>query len=198
MGSGFRLMELSPLEMVAALLGLANVALLWRRSIWNYPFGMAMVALYMEIFWEARLYAEAGLQVFFFAVNVYGSMLWLRHGGAEGPVEVEWMTARQRLAWGGAIVTFGLSLGWLLHSFTNAALPYVDSVVAAASIAAQFMLSYRKIENWVLWIAIDVVSIGLYINRELLLTAGLYVVLLGLSCLGLRDWIRAEREGRKA
>ena len=139
-------MELSPLEVVAALLGLANVALLWRRSIWNYPFGMAMVALYMEIFWEARLYAEAGLQVFFFAVNNYGWVLWLRNGGAEGPVTVGWMTARQRQAWAGGIVALSLSLGWLLHRYTNAALPYVDATVAAASIAAQFMLSFRKNE----------------------------------------------------
>jgi len=82
--------------------------------------------------------------------------------------------------------------------YTNAALPFVDATVAAASVAAQFMLSFRKIENWVLWIAIDVVSIGLYINRGLLLTAGLYVLLLGLSALGLKDWMAAEREGRPA
>jgi nicotinamide mononucleotide transporter len=193
-----RLMEMSPLEVVAALLGVANVALLWRRSIWNYPFGMAMVALYMEIFWEARLYAEAGLQVFFFAVNNYGWVLWLRNGGADGPVAVEWMTSQQRRAWGAGIAALSLSLGWLLHRYTNAALPFVDASVAAASVAAQFMLSFRKIENWVLWIVIDVVSIGLYINRGLLLTAGLYVLLLGISALGLKDWMAAEREGRPA
>jgi nicotinamide mononucleotide transporter len=186
------------LELIAALLGVANVALLWRRSIWNYPFGMAMVALYMEIFWEARLYAEAGLQVFFFAVNNYGWVLWLRDGGAEGPVAVEWMTTRQRQAWAAGIAALSLGLGWLLHSFTNAALPFVDASVTAASIAAQFLLSFRKIENWALWIAIDVVSIGLYINRDLLLTAGLYVVLLALSVLGMKDWMAAEREGRPA
>ena len=60
------------------------------------------------------------------------------------------------------------------------------------------MLSYRRIENWVLWIVIDVVSVGLYINRGLMLTAGLYVLLLGLSVLGLKDWMAAERDGHKA
>ncbi len=190
-------MELNPIELIAALLGLANVALLWRRSIWNYPFGMAMVALYMEIFWEARLYSEAGLQVFFFAVNIYGWVLWLRHGGAEGPVEVSWMTRPHRRAWAAGILVLSLSLGWLMHRYTNAALPFVDAAIAATSIAAQFMLSYRKIENWVLWIAIDVVSIGLYINRELYMTAGLYAVLLILSALGLRDWVRAHRAAQQ-
>jgi len=198
MAGGASLMEMSPLEMVAAALGLANIVLLWRRSIWNYPFGMAMVALYAEIFWQARLYSEMGLQVFFFAVNNYGWVLWLRNGGADGPVPVEWMSGSQRRGWAIAIIVISLSLGFVMHRYTNAALPYIDAAIAGTSVAAQFMLSYRKIENWVLWIVIDIVSIGLYINRELMLTAGLYVVFLGLSVLGLKDWIAAEREGRPA
>lgn len=191
-------MEMSPLELVAALLGVANVALLWRRSIWNYPFGLAMVALYVEIFWEARLYSEAGLQVFFFAVNIYGWVLWLRHGGAEGPVEVSWMPAHQRWVWVAGIAMLSLSLGAAMYMFTDAAWPFVDAGIAASSIAAQFLLAFRRIENWILWIAIDVVSIGLYIDRQLFLTAGLYVLLLGLSVLGLRDWIAAWRKGQPA
>jgi nicotinamide mononucleotide transporter len=184
---------LNPLEVAAAGLGLANVALLWRRSIWNYPFGMAMVSLYAAIFWQARLYSEAGLQVFFFAINIYGWVLWRRNGGEAGPVEVGWMSARQRLVWAAATVGASLSLGWLMHRFTNAVLPFVDSAIAGASIAAQFLLSFRRVENWVLWIGIDVAAIALYIDRELFLTAGLYALLLVLSVLGLRDWIAAAR-----
>jgi nicotinamide mononucleotide transporter len=108
------------------------------------------------------------------------------------------MSGSQRRGWAIGIIAISLSLGFVMHRYTNAALPYIDAAIAGASVAAQFMLSYRKIENWVLWIAIDIVSIGLYINRELMLTAGLYVVFLGLSVLGLKDWIAAEREGRPA
>lgn len=182
---------MNPLEVAAAGLGLANVALLWRRSIWNYPFGMAMVSLYAAIFWQARLYSEAGLQAFFFAINIYGWVLWRRNGGEAGPVEVGWMSARQRLVWAAATVGASLSLGWLMHRFTNAVLPFADSAIAGASIAAQFLLSFRRVENWVLWIGIDVAAIALYIDRELFLTAGLYALLLVLSVLGLRDWIAA-------
>ena len=185
---------MSKLEIVAVLLGLANVGLLVRRSIWNYPFGLAMVSLYAVIFFEARLYSEAGLQLFFFAVQIYGWVLWYRHGGQQAPVAVNWMSGRERVIWGAGTAGLSLSLGWIMHRFTNAALPFADSAVAGASIAAQFLLSFRRIENWILWIAIDVVSIGLYINRELLLTAGLYVVLFGLSVLGLREWIAASRK----
>jgi nicotinamide mononucleotide transporter len=182
------------LEIAAVLLGLANVGLLVRRSIWNYPFGMAMVSLYAVIFWQARLYSEAGLQVFFFVVQIYGWMLWARQGGQQGAVGVSWMQGRERLVWGVATAALSLSLGWLMHRFTNAAMPFADSAIAGASIAAQFLLSFRRIENWVLWIVIDVASIALYINRGLNLTAGLYVLLLGLSVLGLREWMAAHRK----
>jgi nicotinamide mononucleotide transporter len=190
---------MSPIELAAVLLGLANVGLLVRRSIWNYPFGLAMVSLYAAIFWQARLYSEAGLQVFFFVVQIYGWVLWARHGGQQGPVGVSWMNGRERAGWGAVTAALSLSLGWFMHRFTNAAMPFADSAIAGASIAAQFLLSFRRIENWVLWIVIDAASIALYINRDLLLTAGLYVVLLGLSVLGLREWIAAaRRETQKA
>jgi nicotinamide mononucleotide transporter len=155
---------------------------------------MAMVSLYAVIFWQARLYSEAGLQVFFFVVNIYGWALWARDGGQQGPVSVSWMNGSQRMLWGVITVTLSLTLGWMMHHFTKAALPFADSSVAGASIAAQFLLSFRRIENWVLWILIDVASIALYINRGLNLTAGLYVLLLGFSVLGLRDWIAAHRQ----
>jgi nicotinamide mononucleotide transporter len=181
------------LEIVAVLLGLANIALLVRRSIWNYPFGMAMVALYAVIFFEARLYGEAGLQGFFFVVNAYGWWLWARAGGLEHAVEVRWMGWPARLAWLAAIGAVAASLGTVMHALTNAAMPFTDASITAASIAAQFLLSFRRIENWVLWIAIDLGAIALYWSRDLELTAGLYVAFLALSVLGLRQWIAASR-----
>ena len=79
---------MAALEWAAAGLGVINIALLIWRSVWNYPFGMAMVALYIFVFWEERLYAEAGLQVFFFAAQGYGWWLWLRAGGEDNRVPV--------------------------------------------------------------------------------------------------------------
>lgn len=180
-----------PLEPFAVVLGLANIVLLVRRSIWNFPFGIAMVGFYAVIFFEARLYAEAGLQVFFAVVQIYGWALWAKAGGARHAVPVGWLAWPARLAWLAAIAMITAMLGTLLSRFTDAALPYPDAAIAAASIAAQFLLSFRRIENWVLWIAIDIGAIGLYIARDLHLTAGLYGVFLVLSGLGLREWIKA-------
>ncbi len=179
------------LEIVAVALGLANIVLLVRRSIWNFPFAIAMVTLYAVLFYERRLYGEAGLQAFFAVVNVYGWMLWARAGGAEDPVAVRWLGWPARLAWLAAIAVVALTLGTAMHRLTDAAMPYPDAAITAASISAQFLLSFRRIDNWLLWIAIDAGAIFLYIARDLHLTAGLYAAFLVLSVLGLREWIKA-------
>ena len=183
------------LEIIAVALGIANVGLLVRRSIWNYPFGMAMVALYLVIFWQARLYGEAGLQVFFFIVQGWGWWLWARAGGLAQMVTVEWMGWRARAVAIALVAGSSLGIGWAMARFTDAALPYADATIAGASVVAQVLLALRRVENWALWIAIDVLSVGVYVARELYLTAGLYVVFLGLAIAGLVTWARAARDG---
>ncbi|QDK31236.1 nicotinamide riboside transporter PnuC [Sphingomonas sp. IC081] len=184
---------MDPVEWIAAALGLANIALLVRRSVWNYPFGMAMVALYFVVFWQAKLYGEAGLQIFFFAAQGWGWLLWVRAGGGESRVPVRRLGGFSRALWLVATAALALNLGWVMHKFTDASLPYADAAIAGASIAAQILLAFRRIENWVLWIAIDVASIGVYAYKDLWPTAALYVVFLVMSVLGLIEWAAAER-----
>lgn len=181
------------LEWLAAALGVCNIALLVRRSVWNYPFGMAMVALYVFVFREARLYGEASLQVFFFVMQGWGWWLWVRAGGGESRVPVRWLDWPSRAVWAAMTAALSLNLGWAMHRFTNASLPYADAAISGASIAAQLLLSFRRIENWVLWIAIDLASIAVYVVKGLWPTAALYVLFLGMSVLGLREWIAAAR-----
>ena len=186
---------MNPLEIIAVVLGLANIGLLVRRSIWNYPFGMAMVALYFVIFHEARLYGEAWLQVFFFVVQGWGWWLWARAGGLSRMVSVTWMGWQARAAALVLVATSSLGIGWAMATYTNAALPYADAAIAGASVVAQVLLAMRRVENWALWIAIDVLSIGVYIDRELYLTAGLYAAFLVLATAGLVAWAKAARSG---
>ena len=181
------------IEYAAAVLGLVNIALLIFRNVWNFPFGMAMVALYILIFAEAKLYAEAGLQVFFFVAQAWGWWLWLRVGGEDNRVPVRWLDNPSRAVWLVVTVALSVNLGWALHRFTDAALPYADAGIAGASVAAQILLAFRRIENWLLWIAIDIAAIALYLNRELYPTAGLYGGFLVMSLFGLKEWIDAER-----
>jgi len=183
------------LEIIAVALGLANVGLLVRRSIWNYPFGMAMVALYFVIFREARLYGEAALQVFFFVVQAWGWWLWARAGGLAESITVAWMGWRARLIALALVALSSLGIGWGMATYTLAALPYADAAIAGASVVAQVLLGLRRVENWLLWIAVDVLAIGVYVERGLYLTAALYLAFLGLASAGLVAWARAARSG---
>lgn len=189
---------MSPLEIIGTVFGFANIVLLIRRSVWNFPAAMVMVSCIGVVLFEAKLYAEAGLQAFFFVVNVYGWWLWSRAGGMEHAVAVGWLGWPARIGWALATGLASVSLGWALARYTDAALPMADSAVAGMSIAAQFLLSFRRIENWVLWIVIDVVSIWLYVTRGLNLLAVLYVAFLVLSVVGLREWWRAAKAQQPA
>ena len=182
------------LEWVAAGLGLLNIGLLIFRSPWNFAFGIASVAIYIFVFWETRLYAEAGLQVFFVLAQVWGWWLWLKVGGEDTRVPVRWLDWKSRAVWLAMTAALSLNLGWVLFRFTNAAMPYADSAVAGASVAAQILLGLRRIENWVVWIVVDVAAVLLYINRWLYPTAGLYGGMLVMSLIGLKEWVEAERK----
>lgn len=184
---------MSPLEITAFLLGVANVALVVKRSIWNYPFALAMVALYAVIFSDAKLYSDALLQVFFFVVNLYGWWSWARARSDTGVIVVEKLGGAERAAWLGGIAVAAVGWGSLMHRFTDASYPWWDAAIAAVSIAAQILLARRKVENWLLWIAVDIAAIGLYAAKDLWLTAVLYVIFLGLSVWGLATWRAAEK-----
>lgn len=179
------------LELIAFLLGVANVALVVRRSMWNYPFGLAMVTLYAVVFYRTRLYSDALLQLFFFVVNVYGWVLWRRAAEAEGAIRVLLLSGGARAGWllAGAVLT--VCWGYAMHRLTDASYPYWDAAVAIPSVIAQLMLSRRLLENWVIWIGVDLLAIPLYAAKELWLTAILYGVFLVLASWGLASWWRA-------
>jgi nicotinamide mononucleotide transporter len=182
---------MAPLELLAALFGLANIVLIARRTVWNYPFGMAAVALYTFVFWDARLYSAAGLQIFFFAAQLYGWWYWRRAGTGSAPVPVRGLSPRGAILAlaGGSIGT--LALGLAMSRYTNAAAPWPDAANAALSMVAQLLTDRRIIESWPLWIAIDTLSIGLYASQGLVATAVLYAIYLGIAAWGWIEWRRA-------
>ncbi len=190
---------LSLLEWIAAGLGVFNIALLIFRSQWNFAFAIASVSLYIFVFFESGLYAESALQVFFIIANIWGWLLWrrtLRSASDESRVPVRWLDWRSRIVWLLAMAAISINLSWVMDKYTPATVPYVDTPLAVFSIGAQFLLAYRRIENWVLWIAIDLVAIPLYVYRGLEPTAGLYGGFLVMSLFGLKEWVEVERGQR--
>ena len=185
---------LDPLETLATLLGLANIVLLVRRSIWNYPFGIAKNTHKAHNNNREKLYSDALLQVFFFVIQFYGWWAWWRAGGVDHKVDVMRLTGPARIAWIAVIALLSLGWGTMMHLHTDAFAPWWDASILVSSIAAQILLARRLIENWILWILIDIASIPLYLIKHLPDTAGLYFVFLIMCVLGLRQWSRAGRE----
>ena len=186
--------NMSPIEIVAVLLGIANILLIIRRSVWNYPFGIAMVTLYFFIFRDAKLYSDAALQIFFVVVNLYGWFSWSRNKAEAGEVVVQQLGMRGLLAWiaGSAIATVGW--GSLMNHYTDASFPFWDAGVAMLSVAGQILMTRRYLENLYWWIAVNAISIPLYIVKDLQLTAGLYALFLVLAAAGLVEWRKAGRK----
>ncbi|WP_298674529.1 nicotinamide riboside transporter PnuC [uncultured Sphingomonas sp.] len=182
---------MSMLESVATVLGVACVALAARRSMWTFPTAIGSVVLIGFVVFEARLYSDALLQGFFVAANCYGWLNWLRSKEKSGEVLVERMSAASRLRWAIGWMIATIAWGAAMHLFTNAAYPWWDAAIAIASVAAQLLMARRLIENWLIWIAVDVASVPLYLAKGLYLFAGLYVIYLALACWGLFDWHRA-------
>jgi nicotinamide mononucleotide transporter len=193
---------LTVIEWSAMALGLINIALLVFRSVWNFPFGIASVILAGFVLVERKLYGEGSLQGFFVLAQLWGWWLWLKVGAEEpeagGRVPVRWLDWPSRAVWLVGTAALSLNLGWVLHRFTDAAVPYADAGITGASIAAQVLMSFRRIEHWLIWIAVDIASVILFIDRELYALAGLYGGMLVMCLFGLKEWIEAERKQRVA
>jgi len=177
-----------PIEAIAAGITLLAVYLTTRQLIWCWPLGMVSVVLYGFVFFQAKLYADMGLQGLYFALAAYGWWAWL-HGGADhGRLEVSvagrW--ARVGLALIGAVS--GVLLGQVLSRLTDASLPFLDSMLTSFSIVGQWMQTRKLLESWIVWITVDVFYVGMFVYKGLYLTAGLYAVFLYLATLGFIQW----------
>ena len=184
---------MTSLEWVAAALGLVCVALAVRRSLWTYAFGIASTGLLALIVFDARLYSQALLQLFYVAINAYGWRNWRHAKARSGAVAIERMTARETALGLAAVVVATLAWGAAMSRLTDAAQPFADAAIATASVAAQLLMAWRKLENWVLWIAVDLASIPLFLAQRLPIVATLYAVYFALAIWGLIDWRRVHR-----
>ncbi len=184
------------LELVAVVLTLLAVYLTVRQIIWCWPLAMISVALYAMVFYDARLYADMGLQGLYFGLAVYGWWAWLHGGEDHGELEVSLTSPRRRVVLFLVATLGGILLGQTLTRFTNASLPFMDSMLTSFSIAAQWMQTQKLLESWLLWLAVDVFYVGMFLHKELYLTAGLYAIFLVLAAMGFAEWRRSMRGSR--
>ena len=185
------------LDQLNLVLGVAGVWLMVRRNLWAFPVGLAAVAVQGVLFFRARIYADAALQVFFAATLAWGWWHWVKDRGAAPELPVT------RLGWRGRALAIGLAAAatvvWALalRRWTDAVIPWRDAFVAAFSVAAQVLQARKHIENWYFWIAVNLVAIPAYWSASLAYSAFLYLIYLGLAVAGWWAW-RKAREGGTA
>jgi len=179
------------IEWVAAVAGAVSVYLSARENIWSWPTAIVNVGLYIFVFLESGLYSDMGLQVVYLVLSIYGWYKWLYGGAQHTALHVSKASAREWTAAAAIGVVFWFALGRYTSTLPGVAYPYVDSGLATLSLVAQWMMTRKKVENWVLWIIADIVYVPMYVFKHLYVTAGLYVVFLVLAVLGLVQWRRS-------
>ncbi len=183
-----KLRSLNYFEILAVLFSLISVILTIKDNIWQWSFGIIGVIFYFAVFYQAKLYANMWLQVVFIALQVYGWYEWLYGGEGNSQLYISRTSGQLRYLLLG-ITLFGIAvMGVGFKKFTDNAQPFADSAATVLSLLAQWMLAKKFLENWLVWIAVNLIIIFLGLKQKLYLTAGLYVLFLVLAIIGYLEW----------
>lgn len=185
-------------ELFGFITGVLNVWLVTRENIWSWPLGVLNAAFYVVVFSRTGLYSDTGLQVVYMVLSLYGWWHWLRGGPRHEAVVVTRTTRRTAIRMTAIALVSWFTLATITRQMPGVALPWLDAALVSLSLVAQYMMTRKLLENWLVWIAVDVVYIGLFINRQLPLTAMLYAVFLVLAIIGYLQWHRSAARTRLA
>lgn len=177
------------LEAISFVTGALCVWLVVRENVWNFPIGLLNVAAFSIVFFQSRLFADAGLQVVYFVLGVVGWRLWLQGGENQtrlrlsriGKIEVVWL--------GFFVILSTLSL-WKTLQHVGGSASFWDALTTSLSLASQWMLNRKQLESWIGWIVVDAIYVPLYISKGLYLTAILYAIFLCMAIIGWKQWHR--------
>jgi nicotinamide mononucleotide transporter len=179
------------LEIAGTVTTLVGIWLTTRRMLLCWPIVLAADLIYLVVFYQARLLSDALLQVFFVVFTLYGWWHWWRGVREDGEVRVEPLTVTALLVAIAAGAAGSVVLGEIAKRL-HAALPFVDATLTSYSLVASWWQARKHTANWWLWIVVNIVYIGEYLYKDLWATALLYLCLVGLAVLGLRDWSKAS------
>ena len=184
----FGLIDTSLLEILSFALAIAMVLLNIKQSPWAWLFSIASAGLYALVFYEAKIYGDMALQFVFVVVSLWGWYQWLFGGSDRQGIAVSRLSKK---GWAIVIVSWALAyaiITMFLQTFTDTDVAHIDAFLTAGSLVAQYLLTRKTIENWHLWIIIDLLYIGLYLHKNLYLTAVLYGLFAILAFVGLLAW----------
>jgi nicotinamide mononucleotide transporter len=181
----------SCLELVAVLFGIVSVFLSVRENIWSWPTALVNVSLYFALFFKSGLYSDMGLQVVYFVLSLYGWYEWLYGGKGHTALKVSRTPARIWTALAIIALVVWASLGKLTSRLPGVSLPYVDAATTTTSLIAQWMMTRKLLENWMLWMIVDIAYIAMFLFKGLYLTALNYAVYFVLAAMGYMAWKRS-------
>lgn len=193
MNESFSLLGLSttPLELLSFVLSVATVLLNIRQNHWAWLFAILSSATYGVVFAGARLYGDMALQLVFISVSFWGWYQWLHGSASHDTLPVTELDRRGvALSAAGWLAGFAV-LAWFLRHFTDTDVPNMDGFLTAGSLVGQVLLSRKKVENWHVWILVDIIYVALYVHKHLILTAVLYGLFVLMAVAGLVAWKRA-------
>ncbi len=181
-------------EMIAVIMALAYLLLAMKERIECWYAAFVSTTIYTFLFWDVNLLMESALQIYYLAMAVYGWWQWRDKHQKEQALTIHTWTLRQHISVLFVLLILVFVSGYLLSENTTAALPYLDSFTTWGAVITTYMVARKVLENWLYWIVVDGVSIYLYIDRELYLTAGLFVLYVILVVIGFMQWLPRYRQ----
>ncbi len=180
-------MQTTWLEWLGTISGFLCVYLAAKQHILNWPLAIISITSYLFLFYEYKLYGDSALQIYFLATSIYGWRFWIkRKASVEVPVSA--LTRKETIIAVLSILFLSGLTGVILDLKTDSDVPYADAFCTSVSLVAQFLLTRKILQNWTLWIIVDICYIPLYLHKELYLTAMLYALFLILAVMGFADW----------
>lgn len=183
------------LEWTGVFTGILCVWLAAKNNIFNWPIAIVSVLIYTLIFFENKLYSDMALQVYFLGMSGYGWYFWSRKKNTSTEETPVIHITKNEILWSiAAVIVFTLIPGFLLHQQTQAAFPYIDSFCTACSLVAQVFLARKVLQNWLIWIFVDIIYVGVYLSKGLYPTAMMYTLYIYIAWVGYRDWKKTITE----
>ena len=182
------------LDITTTILGLAYILLEYRASIWMWAVGAVMQVLGIVLYYQKGLYADCGMEFYYLAMTAYGFWCWTRkHQSSPATHQATPIThipLRTALGWGTLFLVLWFAIWWLLSNLTDSTVPVADAFTTALSLVGIWALAHKYLEQWFVWIAVDIVTCVLYFHKDIPFKASLYGLYVIIAVFGYRKWRR--------
>ena len=178
------------LDIVTTALGLAYILMEYKANVWMWAVGFAMQTLGIVLYYQKGLYADCGMEFYYLAMTVYGYWKWIHGTPTKEALPIRYFPKRLVFPWLAIIAAIWGIIYWLLVTFTNSNVPLADSFTTALSIVGIWALAHKYLEQWFIWIVVDVVTCGLYFYKDIPFKASLYGLYVVIAVFGYMKWRR--------